>query len=244
MRFSALRRRAVHAVRKYLRREWDGEALLNFDDVAPFIRRHLKQFYFSLLCASASSAFGSYLSLTGNIGSFFAVFGAFMSIVYFYFTAPWKENKRVCLLVLGAFFGGASIAPWFAWFLNIDPGFVVTSVLASSVGLGCFWAASKWTNRFDRVYYRALLLCSPLILICLLITSAVFGGDSTLWKFQLYAGLLWFMAYVAVYSQEVVLKARRGDGDYVKHAISLFTDFPAVAVHLITLMKLCRRRNR
>lgn len=50
---------------------------------------------------------------------------------------------------------------------------------------------------------------------------------------QIYAMLLWYMVYVAVYSQEVVVRARRGDADYVKHAVCLFTDFPAVVFTVI-----------
>ncbi|KAK6162682.1 hypothetical protein DH2020_002523 [Rehmannia glutinosa] len=229
MRFSALRRGAVDAVKNYFRRDWDAEALLNMDHIPPFISRHLKKMYFSLLCVSTSSSLGSYF--TGNIGNLFAVLGAFMSIVFFYFVAPWKEKKRLCLLSVGAFFGGATVAPWFTLFLSVDAGFIVTSLLATSVGFGCYWASSKSTDRVDLLYFRAMLLYSPLVLICLLISSSVFGGDSAYWKYQLYVLLLWYMVYLAVYSQEVVLKARRGDSDYVKHAISFFTHFPAVVIH-------------
>lgn len=37
---------------------------------------------------------------------------------------------------------------------------------------------------------------------------------------------------MAGYSQEVVVKARRGDEDHVKHAVCLFTDFPAFVIHV------------
>ncbi|KAG8362623.1 hypothetical protein BUALT_BualtUnG0057300 [Buddleja alternifolia] len=53
---------------------------------------------------------------------------------------------------------------------------------------------------------------------------------------QLYPAILWFMAYVAAYSQEMVLKARGGDVNYVKHSITLFADFPAVVFHLCRIM--------
>lgn len=39
--------------------------------------------------------------------------------------------------------------------------------------------------------------------------------------------------YVVVYSQEMVVKVRKGDGDYVKHAVRFFTDFPPVVITVI-----------
>ncbi|KAK4411165.1 Bax inhibitor 1 [Sesamum angolense] len=194
MSFSALRRRAVNASRNYLHREWDFQALLNFDEVPPFVRRHLVQVYLCLLGASVSFALGCYFCPDLTSERLFTIFATFVIIFCLCKTAPWQENRRVCLLLTGAFFGGASFAPWFTWLLGVDTG--------------------------------------PLVLMGLLSASAVFGGDSAHWKFQLHAGLLWFMVYVAVYSQEVVQKARSGDVDYVKHAITLITDLPAVVVHV------------
>ncbi|KAL6495340.1 Bax inhibitor 1 [Orobanche gracilis] len=49
----------------------------------------------------------------------------------------------------------------------------------------------------------------------------------------MYALLLWYMVYVAAYSQVVLLKARRGEIDYVEHAVHLFTDFPFVLIHCL-----------
>ncbi|KAK6162662.1 hypothetical protein DH2020_002503 [Rehmannia glutinosa] len=232
--FSALRCGAVDAVRNYFRRDLDVAALCNLDRVHPFIRRHLTKMYFSLICVSISSSLGSYF--TGDIGSTYAVTGAFTSIVCFNSIPPWKENKRLCLLSLGSFFGWALVTPWFTWFLNIDAGCIVTSLSATSIGFGCYWASSKWTHYFHFIYDRAILFCIPLFPISLLITSSVFGGDSDYWKYQLYTFLLWYMVYVGVYSQEVKVKARRGDSDYVKHAIHLFTDFPAVIIRVIMVL--------
>ncbi|KAK4414578.1 Bax inhibitor 1 [Sesamum alatum] len=236
-RVSTSRRRAFNALKNYFRREWEVEAVLNFDEVPPFIRRHLIQVYFSLLGASAFFALGFYTCPGRNSQILYTIFATFVSIFCFYKTAPWQEHRRVCLFLIGAFFGGASFAPWFTWFFSVDAGFVVASILGASAGFCCFLASSIWTKRFDLVYYIALLLCSPLVVVALVCASAALGGEASHWAFQLHAGLLWFMVYVAVYSQEVVLKARRGDVDYVKHAITLITDFPAVLFHVLKLLK-------
>lgn len=41
---------------------------------------------------------------------------------------------------------------------------------------------------------------------------------------------------MAAYSQEVVVKARRGDEDYVKHAICLYPDFPAFLANVSNML--------
>ncbi|PIN18355.1 Bax-mediated apoptosis inhibitor TEGT/BI-1 [Handroanthus impetiginosus] len=190
-----------------------------------------KNFYFTLFCASACSTFGSYLYSRGYTRSSIAVLGIFISLFLFLHIAPWKTRKRGCVVGLGALCGGALFTPWLSWFLFVDPRFVVASLLATSVGFGCFLACN-WSKRFLLVYYRALLLCVSLLLFSLLVESAVSGRQAALLKFQLHTLVLWFMVYVAVYSQEVVWKAST-DYDYVKHAVSLYTDLPAVVLHVI-----------
>ncbi|KAL7158394.1 hypothetical protein ABFS83_02G140100 [Erythranthe nasuta] len=244
MSFAAVRARAVRTARNYYVRELDAESLENLKDVAPYIRRHLNQFYSTLFFATASSAIGSYVSLSLNVGSSLPAFGAFITVVWFNFTPPWKENKRACLLSLGTFFGWASLAPWLTWFLNVDTNFVVASISTTSIGFCCLWAASKWSTHFVFIYSRAMLYNCILAFICLHIGSAVLGGDLALWKYELFLWLLWNVIYVAVYSQEVVLKARKGESDYVRHAVNVYTDLPPIVITVIRLAIEAVRNSR
>ncbi|KAL6498849.1 Bax inhibitor 1 [Orobanche hederae] len=72
--------------------------------------------------------------------------------------------------------------------------------------------------------------------------GSLFALSGTL--YQMYALLLWYMVYVAAYSQAVLLKARRGEIDYVEHAVRLFTDSPFVLIHCLKLMKAMYRKYR
>lgn len=52
----------------------------------------------------------------------------------------------------------------------------------------------------------------------------------------MYLGLLVFVGYIVVDTQEIIEKAHLGDLDYVKHALTLFTDFVAVFVRILIIM--------
>jgi len=45
-----------------------------------------------------------------------------------------------------------------------------------------------------------------------------------------------FVGYIIVDTQEIVERAHMGDLDYVKHALTLFTDLVAVFVRILVIM--------
>ncbi|KAL7120943.1 hypothetical protein ACP275_02G152900 [Erythranthe tilingii] len=233
MSFAAIRKSAVRAARNYFVRQLDAESLLNLDDVAPYVRQHLNRMYFTLFFASGSSAIGSHLS--SSIGSSWSAFGAFICIALFSSTKPWKEYTRAFIFILGSFFGGALLAPWFIWLVRVNTDFVVTSTLAIGIGFFSFWTANNWAYRFECVYFAAMTIYVPLALTCLLIDPA-YGGLTDIWSYPIYAVLMWNMVYVMAYSQEVKVKVRKGDFDYVRHAVNLYTDLPPV--YITTAMEL------
>jgi hypothetical protein len=53
---------------------------------------------------------------------------------------------------------------------------------------------------------------------------------------QVYFGLLIFLGYMVYDTQEIIERAHRGDMDYIKHALTLFTDFVAVLVRILVIM--------
>lgn len=53
---------------------------------------------------------------------------------------------------------------------------------------------------------------------------------------QLYFGLLVFVGYIVVDTQDIIEKAHYGDLDYVKHALTLFVDFVGVFVRILIIM--------
>jgi hypothetical protein len=53
---------------------------------------------------------------------------------------------------------------------------------------------------------------------------------------QVYFGLLIFLGYMVYDTQEIIERACHGDMDYIKHALTLFTDFVAVLVRILVIM--------
>lgn len=45
-----------------------------------------------------------------------------------------------------------------------------------------------------------------------------------------------FVGYIVVDTQDIIEKAHLGDLDYVKHSLTLFTDFIAVFVRILIIM--------
>ncbi|KAM5548622.1 hypothetical protein ABKV19_000174 [Rosa sericea] len=66
------------------------------------------------------------------------------------------------------------------------------------------------------------------ILLWLRFASPIFGGSASLFEFELYFWLMIFVGYMVVNTQEMIERAHLGDLDYVKHPLTLFTDFIAV----------------
>ncbi|KAI8538097.1 hypothetical protein RHMOL_Rhmol09G0075500 [Rhododendron molle] len=224
------------------RNGWSYDSLKNFRQISPLVQTHLKQVYLTLCCALIASAVGAYLHILWNIGGLLTTLGCMGSIVWLLSTPPYEEQKRVTLLMATALLQGASIGPLIDLAIEIDPRqLLVCSILVSAfvgcaVAFGCFSIAAMLAKRREYLYLGGLLSSGLSILFWLHFASSLFGGSATLFKFELYFGLLVFVGYIVVDTQDIIEKAHFGDLDYVKHALTLFTDFAAVFVRILIIM--------
>ncbi|KAF3947228.1 hypothetical protein CMV_026611, partial [Castanea mollissima] len=88
----------------------------------------------------------------------------------------------------------------------------------------------------EYLYLGGLLSSGLSVLLWLHFASAIFGGSTAIFKFELYFGLLLFIGFIVVDTQDIIEKAHSGDMDYVNHAMLLFTDFVAVFVRILVIM--------
>ncbi|CAO2837868.1 unnamed protein product [Amaranthus hypochondriacus] len=215
---------------------WDFDAFKNLSEISPTVQSHLKQVYFTLCCALVASAVGTYLHILWNIGGLLTTLACLGCMTWLLSSPPHEETKRCRLLMAAAVFEGASIGPLVDLAIQIDYSILVTAFVGCAIAFGCFSAAAVFARRREFLYLGALLSSGVSILFWLQFASSIFGGSASLFKFELYFGLLVFLGYIVFDTQEIIEKAHFGDLDYVKHALTLFTDFVAVFVRILIIM--------
>ncbi|KAE9596750.1 hypothetical protein Lal_00007683 [Lupinus albus] len=215
---------------------WNYDTLKNFRQISPVVQNHLKQVYFTLCCAVVAAAVGAYLHVLWNIGGFLTTVGCVGSMIWLLSTSPHEEQKRVSLLMASSLFEGASIGPLIDMAIQIDPSLIFSAFVATSLVFACFSGAALVAKRREYLYLGGLVSSGLSVLFWLHFASSIFGGSIALFKFELYFGLLVFTGYIIVDTQEIVEKAHFGDLDYVKHALTLFTDLAAIFVRILIIM--------
>ncbi|CAJ2645887.1 unnamed protein product [Trifolium pratense] len=215
---------------------WNSNTLRNFGEISPKVQNHLKQVYLTLCFAVAAAAVGAYLHVLLNLGGFLTTIAGIGSGIWLLSTPPYEERKRLTLLMAAALFQGASIGPLIDLAIQIDPSLIFSSFVATALAFGCFSGAALVAKRREYLYLGGLVSSGLSILMWLHFASAIFGGSMAIFKFELYFGLLVFVGYIVVDTQEIVEKAHLGDLDYVKHALTLFTDLAAIFVRILVIM--------
>ncbi|XP_057775598.1 bax inhibitor 1-like isoform X2 [Salvia miltiorrhiza] len=218
------------------RNRWSYDSLKNFRQISPVVQTHLKQVYLSLCCALLASAVGVYLHILWNVGGTLTSLGCMGCIFWLLATPFHQEQKKVSLLMAAALLEGASIGPLVQLAIEFDPSIVVSAFIGCSLAFGCFSGAAMLARRREYLYLGGLLSSGLSILLWLHFASSIFGGSMALFKFELYFGLLVFVGYIVVDTQDIIEKAHLGDLDYVNHALTLFTDFVAVFVRVLIIM--------
>ncbi|KAH0899241.1 hypothetical protein HID58_048809 [Brassica napus] len=244
-------------------RSWSYDSLKNLRQISPSVQNHLKRVYLTLCCALVASAFGAYLHVLWNIGGILTTIGCFGSMIWLLSCPPYEQQKRLSLLFLSAVLEGASVGPLIKVAVDFDPSILITAFVGTAIAFICFSGAAMLARRREYLYLGGLLSSGLSMLMWLQFASSIFGGSASIFKFeiphidmdlvvQLYFGLLIFVGYMVVDTQDIIEKAHLGDMDYVKHSLTLFTDFVAVFVRVLIIMlknsadkedKKKRRRN-
>ncbi|KAK9068038.1 hypothetical protein SSX86_012149 [Deinandra increscens subsp. villosa] len=218
------------------RNSWTYDSLKNFREISPVVQTHLKQVYLTLCCALVASAAGAYLHILWNIGGLLTTFATIGCMFWLLATPPYEEQKRVSMLMASSLFQGASIGPLIELAIDLDPSILVSAFVGTAIAFACFSGAAMLARRREYLYLGGLLSSGVSLLFWLHFASSIFGGSMAMFKFELYFGLLVFVGYMVVDTQEIIEKAHLGDLDYVKHALTLFTDFVAVFVRILIIM--------
>ncbi|XWS49161.1 hypothetical protein CRYUN_Cryun13aG0140000 [Craigia yunnanensis] len=218
------------------RSNWSYDNLKNFRQISPIVQNHLKRVYLTLCCALIASAVGAYLHILWNIGGYLTTFACFGTIIWLLSIPPHEEQMRVSLLMTSAVFQGASIGPLIDLAIQIDPSVLIAAFVGTALAFACFSGAAMLARRREYLYLGGLLSSGVSMLLWLHFASSIFGGSTAIFKIEIYFGLLVFVGYMVVDTQDIIEKAHLGDRDYVKHTLNLFTDFVAVFVRILIIM--------
>ncbi|TVT99325.1 hypothetical protein EJB05_55325 [Eragrostis curvula] len=196
------------------------------------------QVYVTLCSALAFSALGAYLHILFNVGGTLTTLGCLASIAGLLVlpASHSQERNRFALLMSAALLQGASIGPLVHLALDFDPRILVTAFIGTAIAFGCFSGAAIIAKRREYLYLGGLLSSGLSILLWLQFAASIFGHSSATFMFELYFGLLVFLGYMVFDTQEIIERAHHGDMDYIKHALTLFTDFVAVLVRVLIIM--------
>ncbi|XP_028092647.1 bax inhibitor 1-like isoform X2 [Camellia sinensis] len=178
-----------------------------------------------------ASVFGVQCHVYCNTGGIITTFGFIGSMGWLFLTSPWKEKRRVFLLMFAALCGGASIGPLLE-LVKIDPGKIIIAFVGSAIGFVSFSLAAMSSQNRARFYLLGLFSSDLLNLIWLL-RASTYGGYSALFMLYMYLYFELLLSYLVFNSQGIIVQARCGDVCYVHHALTFFTDFPAVVIGLI-----------
>uniref|UniRef100_A0A1J3DWY8 Bax inhibitor 1 n=1 Tax=Noccaea caerulescens TaxID=107243 RepID=A0A1J3DWY8_NOCCA len=217
-------------------KSWSYDSLNNFRQISPAVQNHLKRVYLTLCCALVASAFGAYLHVLWNIGGILTTIASVGSMIWLLACPAYEQQKRLSLLFLSTLLQGASIGPLIKVAIDFDPSILITAFVGTALAFMCFSAAAMLARRREYLYLGGLLSSGLSMLMWLQFASWIFGGSASMFKFELYFGLLIFVGYMVVDTQEIIEKAHLGDMDYVKHSLTLFTDFVAVFVRILIIM--------
>ncbi|KAK9716301.1 hypothetical protein RND81_06G223900 [Saponaria officinalis] len=215
---------------------WNFDTFKNFRHFSPVVQSHLQKVYLTLCCALVASAVGSYLHILWNIGGLLTTLACLGCMTWLLAVSPHEERKRSGLLMAAAVFEGASIGPLVQVAIEIDPSILVSAFVGCAIAFGCFSAAAMVAKRQEYLWLGAVCSSGLSLLFWLQFASSLFGGLTSLFKFELYFGLLVFVGYIVFDTQMIIEKAHHGDLDHVKHALTLFTDFIAVFVRILVIL--------
>merc|ERR1711915_647898 len=179
----------------------------------------------SIMSASAGAYIHLFTDLLRGGGILFSLLGAGLAFGLF-FTPDNGKNRttRMSMLLGFAFLTGLGLGPLLDIAIMIDPSIVPSALMLTSVVFACFTGASLVAPDGKYLYLGGSLL-SGLSSLLFLGFLNIFFRSQLLFQAHLYLGLAIFCGFIMFDTQIIIEKARRGDKDFIAHALDLFIDF-------------------
>jgi len=211
------------------------------------VRSHLKNVYASLTMSVLSATAGAYVHLFtdmlrgGGLGFSLLGFGLAMGL---HFTPDNGKNRgqRLSMLLGFAFLSGLGMGPLLDMAIRIDPSIIPNALLLSTVIFSCFSGASLFAPDGQYLFLGGTLL-SGLSALFWMGLANLFFQSQMIFQLHMWLSLGVFCGFVMWDTQMIILKKRRGDGDFIAHSLDLFLDFVQIVRNIIVLLMQKEDRN-
>lgn len=204
------------------------------------VRSHLKNVYATLTMAVMAAAAGAYVHVCTDIlqggGILLSLVGLGLALGL-YSTPDTGKNRgsRLGMLMGFAFLTGLGLGPLLDMAVRINPTIVPSALLLTTAVFASFTGASLMAPDGKYLYLGGSLLSGLSTLVFLGFLN-IFFRSQLLFQVHVYLGLAIFCGFVVFDTQAIILKARRGDKDFIAHSLDLFIDFVQIFRKVLILL--------
>jgi len=214
---------------------WDG--IKNFGVIKKDVKSYITKVYTTLTACLCLAAAGAFAYTLYEIPRALSILLSFIGIFAIYLTPKTEQYVNIRLLTLFgfSFFQGASIGPLINLVISINPEIITTALLGTVAIFACFSGSAILSDKRSTLF-TAALASSGLSLLCLTAVLNMFFGSNFLFLIQLYGGLAVFCLYVMVDTQLMILRAEKGQVDFIHDSLQLLIDFVAIFVRILIIL--------
>jgi FtsH-binding integral membrane protein len=201
------------------------------------VREHLKSVYGTLALCLGVAMLGVFVSSALALYSFHFLFSlasiGFMIALTFTEATRANEKKRLAYMFAVAFLVGAQTAPLIAYVGASEPSIVFNAYMITAIVFGCFTMAALHAES-TKFLHLGGILSAGLLTLCI---TSFFARYEYVHTVVLWGGLALNCGFIVYDTQLIAEKRRRGDTDYIWHAVMLFIDFVNVFRYVLILLK-------
>lgn len=193
-------------------------------NLEPNLRQHLTKVYTCMTLTCAAAAIGSIVHLTNlwNAGLLSVVLNVATLVALFLIPQRSTNLKtRLCLLLASGALTGHVLGLLIEQVMVVNPAFVVTALLGTTVSFGCLSLSAILARRGRHLALGGVLSSVTCALVIVGIGN-LFYHSWIVHKMSLYLGLAVICGMVLFDTQVVMEEYRLGNDDYVTHALKLF----------------------
>lgn len=214
----------------------------------PPVRTHLKNVYASLTMSVLCAAGGAYIHMFTSIlrggGLLLSLLGLGLAMGLFMTPDNGKNRSTRLAMLLGfAFFTGLGLGPLLDMAVHLNPAIVPNALILTTVVFACFSGAALFAPDGKFLYLGGSLLSGLSTLVFLGFLN-IFFRSQLLFQVHIYLGLAIFCGFIMYDTQLIILKARRGDRDFIAHSLDLFIDFVQIFRKILVLLMQKEDRNQ